>query len=99
MFTRPAVMDLPNTPVVGVQTTQNRGMSPEEVAELCVNKILKVSSTAHPEIKAQAEAFKKDLHVVVLHYIKQAVVSDRTTIYNKLNEAGHPQLADAIRRI
>lgn len=98
-FGQSIIMDLPNHPVVDVKSTSNRGMTPEEISELCVNKIVNVSSTAHPVIREQAEAFKKDIEVVILHYIKQAVVSDRTTIYNKLNEAGQPQLADAVRRL
>jgi hypothetical protein len=36
---------------------------------------------------------------VVLGYMKQAVHSDRTTVYNALNDAGHPGLADLVRRL
>jgi len=31
--------------------------------------------------------------------MRQAIKSDRTTIYNKLMDASHPELAEAIRRL
>jgi hypothetical protein len=63
-------------------------------------KLLRVASdTAHPLIKDQARAFKKDMEMVVAHYMREAIASDRTTIYNALIEAGHPSLAGAIRRL
>jgi len=86
-------------PIVTVHTTENRGFTPEEIAARCVDKLMSVSDTAHPLIKDQARAFKKDMQVVVAHYMREAIVSDRTTIYNALTEAGHPDLADAIRRL
>jgi len=36
---------------------------------------------------------------VVAFYLKEAVKSDRTTVYNQLVAAGHPELADLMRRI
>jgi len=35
---------------------------------------------------------------VVAYYMREAIRSDRTTVYNKLLDAGHPELAEAIRR-
>jgi hypothetical protein len=92
-------MDVPESPIVSVGTTSNRGMSPEEVARLCVDKLMSVSETAPPAIKDQAQAFKSDMEKVVAYYMRQAIKSDRTTIYNKLMDAGHPELAEAIRRL
>jgi len=31
--------------------------------------------------------------------MRQAIHSDRTTVYNALNDAGHPELAELIRRL
>jgi hypothetical protein len=31
--------------------------------------------------------------------MQQAVQSDRTSVYNALTDAGHPQLAELIRRL
>lgn len=84
---------------VEVVTTQNRGHTPEEVAELCINKIVGISATADPIIRQQAEAFKTQIKQVVIYYMKQAIQSDRTTVYNALLDAGEPKLAELIRRL
>ena len=84
---------------VEVVTTQNRGHTPEEVAELCINKIVGISATADPIIRQQAEAFKTQIKQVIIHYMKQAIQSDRTTVYNALLDAGEPKLADLIRTL
>jgi hypothetical protein len=95
-----ATLELPRgLPVVGVKTTSGRGMTPEELAEMCADKIVYVSDTAPPEIRDQARAFKLQVQKVVESYLQQAVRSDRTTVYNALTEAGHPELADLIRRL
>jgi hypothetical protein len=85
--------------LVGVSTTSNRGHTPEELADMCADKLVSVADTAPREIRDQARAFKDQLRVVVLGYLKQAVLSDRTTVYNTLTTAGHSSLADMIRRL
>jgi len=92
-------LDLPQEPFVTVHTTENRGFTPDEVAERCVAKIISVSDTAHPGIRDQANAFKKHIEKVVAFYMREAIRSDRTTVYNALKDAGHPELADVIRRL
>ena len=77
---------------VTVLSTTGRGFTPEELAELALDKIVYVGSKSHPVIREQAEAFKNNLRVVLLQYLQQAVRSDRTTIANRLREAGHPEL-------
>jgi len=93
-----ADLKLPETPIVTVQTTQNRGFTPDEVAERCVSKLISVSDSAPPAIRDQARAFQKHMEKVVAFYMREAIRSDRTTVYNKLLDAGHPELAEAIRR-
>lgn len=75
-----------------VHATSGRGFTPEELAEMALDKIVYVGSKSHPVIREQAEAFKNNLRVVLLQYLKQAVRSDRTTIANRLREAGYPEL-------
>ena len=87
------------SPIVNVQTTDGRGFTPDEVAERCVEKLISVSDTAHPAIRDQARAFQKHMEKVVAYYMREAIRSDRTTVYNALIDAGHPELADAIRRL
>lgn len=85
--------------MVNVQTTENRGFTPDEVAERCVSKLISVSDQAHPGIRDQAHAFKKHMEKVVAFYMREAIRSDRTTVYNALKDAGHPELAELIRRL
>ena len=88
-----------NNPIVGVKTTENRGFTPEELAEQCVEKVISVSDSIHPGIRDQARAFSKHIEKVVAYYMRQAIRSDRTTVYNTLKDAGHPDLAELIRRL
>ena len=85
--------------IVGVRTTERRGFSPEELAQQCVEKVISVSDNSHPGIREQARAFSKHIETLVAFYMRQAIRSDRTTVYNALNEAGHPELAELIRRL
>jgi hypothetical protein len=82
---------------VDVITTSGRGMTPEEVADLALSKLISISDTAPPEIAAQAKAFKERMRLVLVHYMRQAIASDRTTVYNALKREGHSDLAELIR--
>jgi len=94
------MFDIPkDAPIVGVRTTSNRGFSAEELAAQAAQRIVSVSDSAHPALRDQAHAFQGQIAKVVESYLKQAVRSDRTTVYNALNDAGHPDLADLIRRV
>ena len=84
---------------VDVVATSGRGMTAEEVADLALNKLISISDTAPPELAAQAKAFKERMRMVLVHYMRQAIASDRTTVYNILNREGHPDLAELIRRL
>ena len=84
---------------VEVHTTNNRGATPDEVASRCVKKIVYVSDKAEPAIREQANAFAAHIEKVIASYMKQAVQSDRTTVFNALVDAGHPELAELIRRL
>jgi hypothetical protein len=75
-----------------IHTTSHRGHTPEEIAEFALAKIMYVSKDANPLIRDQAEAFKGYIRDVLVKYLKQAVKSDRTTLANKLREAGHSDL-------
>jgi hypothetical protein len=85
--------------LVSINTTDNRGFTPEELAEQCVEKVISVSDNAHPGIRDQARAFSKHIEKLIAYYMRQAIRSDRTTVYNALNDAGHPELAELIRRL
>lgn len=69
-----------------------RGFTPEEVAEQALNKIISVGGNSHPVIRDQAEAFKNEIRGVLVHYMRQAVRSNHTTLANRFRAAGHPEL-------
>jgi len=84
---------------VVVKTTENRGLSPEELAERAVEQIVSVSDSVDPIVRQQAEAFKNRIYHVVLGIIKQAIKSDRTTLVNEFIQQGHSDVADILRRL
>ena len=84
---------------VGVETTDNRGFTPEETAKRCVNKIINVSSSAPPEIRDQALAYRNEVEKLIVIYMKQAIQSDRTTVYNAIKDAGQLKLAEYIKEM
>ena len=93
------LMELPKTPVVDIQTTSNRGFTPEEVASRCADKIIQVGNNAAPEIQEQARAYKEHIQKVITFYMKEAIQSDRTTVCNAIKNAGQEKLAELIRRL
>ena len=80
-----------------VHATSGRGFTPEELAARAVEKIVSISDQADPLVQVQAHAFKARVEAVILHYLKQAVASEHTTLYNRFVAAGHPELAVLLR--
>ena len=77
---------------VQVVTTENRGFTPEEIAERALNKIIYVGSQTHPAIRDQAEAFRENIRKVLVFYMKEAVRSHNVTLVTKFKRAGYPEL-------
>lgn len=90
---------MPSDFKVGVTTTEGRGLSPEEWAGMCADKLMVISDNAHPAIQAQARAFKAQMAAVITAYMKHALHSDRTTLYNMLEKQGHKDMAEILRRL
>lgn len=78
---------------IQVATTSHRGWTPDELAQRAADKIIHVGDQSHPAVQAQARAFKEQVRHVVLFYLQEAVEQDRTTLKNRLINAGHPDLA------
>ena len=97
MFTESLGMS--NNFSVTVETTNNRGFTPEETAKRCVDKIIGISENSHPAIRDQAHAYRKEIETIIALYMKQAIKSDRTTVYNAIKDSGNPKLAEYIRRM
>ena len=97
MFTLDLKID--KSPIVNVITTENRGFTPDEVAHRCTEKIMSISENSPPAIRAQAVAFKMHIEKIIAFYMREAIRSDRTSVYNALINSGHPELAVMIRRL
>lgn len=82
-----------------MKTTNERGFTVEEIAEDLLNKLLFISSEAHPAIRDQAMAFRDNIRPAIIHYMRQAVRSDRTTLAAQLSKQGHHDMAEIIRRL
>jgi len=74
------------------KSVSGRGFTPEEVADMALEKIMYVGESSHPVIRDQAEAFRDQIRIVLVRYMKQAVASHNTTLANKFRDAGHPEL-------
>ena len=84
---------------VVVETTQNKGHSPEFWAKAAADRIVSVGGECHPLIAQQAEAFKESVRSTVMFYIQEAVKSDRTTLIAELEGQGHTDMANIIRSL
>lgn len=96
------MISVEGSPEVGeikAYTTSYRGLTPEEIADMALPKILHVADTAAPSLKDQARIFKEQLRLILISSMKQAIKSDRTTLYNKLRGTGHTEVAEIIIKV
>ena len=84
---------------LGVTTTDYRGHTIEEVADMATKKIVSVSDEAPAPIRDQAHAFQKVCKKVIAYYMQQAVNNHICTICNLLEKQGQKDLANIIRRL
>jgi transposase len=82
---------------VSVQTTSNRGSTPEEIAARCVDKIVYVDPDSDQEALAKATELQARMTALIAHYISEAIKSDRSMVYHKLAAAGHTNIVELIR--
>ena len=84
---------------IDVLTSDNKGHSIEEVAQMAADRILYVADEAPSPIRDQAIAFKDTLKQTLIYYMRQAVEQDRATICAKLRQNGYSDLADNLRSL
>ena len=75
-----------------------RGFTPEELADNTLDRIISISASADPVIRQQAEAFREHIRLVLVSYGNQCVNSNKTTIANRLRDAGHPDLTKLLEK-
>ena len=84
---------------VVVKTSEQGGLSNEQIADLAVEKIASVSEDAPPHLKQQAKLFKEQLKGIIHHYLLLARKEERATIMQVLRSSGHKEMAEYIRRL
>ena len=84
---------------LSVTTTNNRGHTVEEVAEMATNRLVSISDTAPAPIRAQAHAFREACKHIITYYMNEAIKNHVCTICNELEKQGHKDLANIIRRL
>ena len=62
-------------------------------------KIISISENTPEPLKQQVHVFADNVRNVLHYYIELAKKEERATICHQLREAGHKDLAEAIRRM
>ena len=88
-----------NVGSVNVISSDNGGLSNDQIADMLATKLIYVSDEAPDPIRLQAEAFKDRVRNLAQYYIELARKEERASICAKVREAGQNQLADAIGRL
>tara|TARA_R110000803_G_scaffold136806_3_gene203705 strand:- start:630 stop:923 length:294 start_codon:yes stop_codon:yes gene_type:complete len=84
---------------VKVFTSNNRGFTPEELAERAVEKLVSISETADPMVKAQAMVFKDEVRQLMAFYMYEAIRSYKTTLCAELTKQGRLDMAQIINKV
>ena len=84
---------------VVVKTSEQGGLSNEQIADLAVEKIASVSDNAPSHLKEQAKLFKEQLKGIIHHYLLLARKEERASIIQALRSSGHKEMAEYIRRL
>ena len=83
---------------VTVTTTSGKGLDVEWWTERCLDKLVQVADDSESVIAEQARMFKDQIRLVLVHYLKQAIKSDRTSLYNLLLKQGEREMAELLRK-
>jgi hypothetical protein len=84
---------------VSIFTSTDGGHTPEQVADMALNKIIQVNESAPPVIKEQAAVYKDRLREILIYYMNSMAKSERTTIWALMKKQGHDDIAEIIRRL
>ena len=84
---------------VNVMTSDQGGLTNEQIADLAVDKIVSISNDAPPHIRQQANQFREHLKNVLYHYLLLARREDCGSIIQALRSSGQKETAEYIRRL
>lgn len=80
-----------------VKVANNRTLSPADWTDMVVRQLIFVADDAPEPIKAQALAFRDQMHRVVCHVLSQAIEERRSRDAHLAEINGNPTTAAAIR--
>jgi hypothetical protein len=89
----------PRLGTVETIATSGRGLNPEELTRMVIGKILYVSPNLPELERLKADAQYARLEVLLQQAFAQAQKSERTTIWNVLNDAGETVAAELVRSL
>jgi len=83
-------------PNVYIGTNDGGGLSPDQFADMALARILAVSADTHPVIRAQAQAFRRDIHKLLVGLFQGSARSERRRLGSILERAGHVHASEII---
>lgn len=89
----------PQLGLVETLVTDRRGLNPDELTRMIMPKLIYVSPDLPADVRAAALEQQERMRALVHHYLAQAQRSERTTVYNRLMEAGHVEAAELVRNL
>jgi len=95
-------MSIQGTSEVGrfmVYTTDNRGHTPEELADMALEHLITISDAAPEPIRIQANEYRHKIHALLVRYMKKAVEQDRLTLCRQLEDSGQIDIANILRSL
>jgi hypothetical protein len=84
---------------VSVKTTSHTGLSIEHWADRCLERIIYVAPDSDSILKEQAQEYRERIRTILIHFMGQAIKSDRTTLYNLFAKQGHGDMAEILRKL
>ena len=89
----------PQLGTVETIVTSGRGLNPEELTRMLLPKIVYIGPDVPPEMRAQAEAGRERIEILLKEAFRQAQKSQNTSIFNVLMNAGHESAAEMVRSL
>jgi hypothetical protein len=84
---------------VMVKTSNNGGLSNDDLADICVSKVISIADTSPPEIREQAMFFKDKIKSLLKYYLNQASESEKSKCAQICVNGGYEEAANLIRRL
>lgn len=78
-----------------VMITSGRGLNAGELTEMAMAKLVFTGPDVAPKVREQAERVR----AILYFYLTQAQKSERTTVYNILEQAGEHAAAEIVREL